>query len=71
MSEENVVPESTPEATEKTVTEEGVIEESQPPKDAEPDSSTEEDNVVDAVLKELSDEEPEKIPDDPDKETAP
>ena len=70
MSEENVVPDSTPEAEAVEAPIESVTEDSQPPEtpDAEvTDSSTEEkQNVVDTILSELNeDEEPEQIPDDP------
>lgn len=68
MSEENVVPESTPEAEAVEAPVESVTEESQPQTtdEVESDSSPEETNVVDAVLNELNDEEePEQIPDEP------
>ena len=65
MSEETVVPESTPEVSEAPVTEvqESVTEDSQPPVDEQSDSSSEEateETVVDAVQKALTeDDEPE------------
>jgi hypothetical protein len=68
MSEENVVPESTPEleVAQETTAEPSVVEESQPQvSDENSESSTEEQSVVDAVLNELNDEdEQEQIPDE-------
>ena len=70
MSEENVVPESTPETETESVQKEttSVAEESQPQEqhtDENSESSPEEQSVVDAVLNELNEEdEPEKIPDE-------
>ena len=68
MSEENVVPESTPEVEAVEAPVESVVEESQPQEqqtDVKSESSTEEQSVVDAVLNELNeDEEPENIPDE-------